>query len=71
MLLDTTVAASTDFPQDSVFARKVAEKRRLADFEDLHDVLDSGVLVTVLAEQANGGINDLLPQPSFLALAKA
>ena len=71
MLLDTTVAASTDFPQDSVFARKVAEKRRLADFEDLDDVLDPGVLVTVLAEQANRGINDLLPQPSFLALAKA
>ena len=71
MLLDATVAASTDFPQDSIFARKVAKKRGLADFEDLDDVLDSGVLVTMLAEQANRGVNDLLPQPSFLALAKA
>ena len=71
MVLDATEAAAANFAQDRILAREVAEKRGLADFQDLNDIFDSGILVSAFAEQANRSVNDLLPQPRFFALAKA
>src|SRR5438876_243399 len=39
--------------------------------EDIVQILDSGILVTVLAEQANRRVNNLLTQPRFFALTEA
>src|SRR5205807_4052147 len=71
MLLDTAETAAADLAQHAIFAWKITEKGGLADFEDLDDVLDSGILVTVLAEQANRRVNNLLTQPRFFALTEA
>jgi hypothetical protein len=71
MLLDATVAPPPDLAENRVLARKVAKECRLADFEELDNVLDPGVFVPVFAEQANRGVDNLLPQPCFLTLAKA
>jgi hypothetical protein len=71
MLLDTTETAAADFAQNGILAREITEKRGLADFEDPHDVLDPSILVTVLPEQANRRVNDLLTQPRFFALSEA
>jgi hypothetical protein len=53
-------AALADITQNRIFAGKIPEKGRLADLENVDDIVDPGVLVPMLAEQSKGGLDDLL-----------
>jgi hypothetical protein len=71
MLLDATEAAAANLSQHRIFTGKIPEKCWLADFQNLHNVFDSGVFVPARTEQANGRVDNLLPQSGLLALAEA
>jgi hypothetical protein len=63
--------AASDFPQDCILAGEITEECRLADFENLNDVIDPRVLVAAFPKQLNGSLYYFLAQPRLLALAKA
>src|SRR5262249_37930944 len=62
--------ASPNLTENRVFAREVAKERWLANFQNLHDIFYSGVLITVFAKQANRGFDDFLAKPRLLPLAQ-
>ena len=57
--------------KNCIFAGKITEESRLADFENLDDIVHAGVLVAALAKQLDRSLDDFLAQPHFLAFAKA
>src|SRR6202166_2088167 len=63
-------AELTHIPQNSVLAREIAEESRLADFENFDNIIDASFLVTLFAEQTDGGLDNLLAQPRLLALTQ-
>src|ERR1039457_7010498 len=69
-LADTGKPAFSHLAQNRILTGKIPEKGGLADFEHLHDVVDSGVLVSVLAKQLDRSIDNLLPQARLLPLPK-
>ena len=71
MFDDTGETALADVTQNRIFTRKIPEKSWLADLENVDYIVDSSVLVAMLAEQSKGGLNDLLPQSCLLTFAKA
>src|SRR5215831_880268 len=71
MLLDAAEAASPDLAQNGILAREISEKCGLADFQGRNDILDSRVFVAILPKQANGSLDNLLPQPRLFPLAKS
>jgi hypothetical protein len=70
VLSDAGKPAPAHFAKDRILAREISEEGRLADVQDLNDIVNSGVLVPVPAEQADRSIDNLLPQAHLLALAK-
>jgi hypothetical protein len=60
MFNDTGETALADVTQNRIFAGKIPEKGRLADFENVNDIVDPGGLVPMLAEQSKGSLDDLL-----------
>src|SRR5579864_5501030 len=64
-------ATLTHVPQHSVLAREITKESRLADFENLDDVIDAGFLVALFAEQSDGGLDNLLAKPRLFAFPKA
>src|ERR1700729_436874 len=56
--------------QNCILAWEIAEESRLADFENFDDVIDTGSLIALFAEQSYGRVDDLLTQPRLLAFAK-
>ena len=67
----TGETALADVPQNCIFTGKIPEKGWLADLENVDNIVDSGVLVAMLAEQSKGSLDNLLPQSCLLAFAKA
>jgi len=67
----TRKRAPSHFAQHRIFARKVAEESRLADVENLDDIVDPGVVVSAFAKHPQRGFDNLLAQPGFLALPKS
>src|SRR6516164_5346216 len=61
----------THIPQNSVLAREIAEESRLADFENVDDIIDPGLLVALFAEQPDGCLDNLLTKSRLLPLTKA
>jgi hypothetical protein len=61
MFNDTRETALADVTQNRIFTGKIPEKGRLADLENVNDIVDSGVLVPMLSEKSKGGLDDLLP----------
>jgi hypothetical protein len=61
MLDYTGETALADITQNRIFTGKIPEKGRLADLENVNDVVDPCILVPMLAEQSKGGLDDLLP----------
>jgi hypothetical protein len=59
-----------DFAQYRIFAGEVAEKRRLADFQSVYNIVDARVFVAALAKKMQSRFDDLLAKPRFLAFAK-
>ena len=51
---------TADFTQNRILAGKIPEKGRLADLENVNDIVDPGGLVPMLAEEPKGGLDDLL-----------
>jgi len=49
---------------------KIAEKCGLADFQGMHDVIDTGIFVAALAKKMQRGFDDLLAEARFLTFAK-
>src|SRR5713226_429501 len=52
-------AAPADFTQNSILGREITKEGRLADFENLDDVIDASILVAPLTEQFNSSLDDL------------
>ncbi|HUD65841.1 MAG TPA: hypothetical protein VMQ17_14730 [Candidatus Sulfotelmatobacter sp.] len=61
MFDDTGETAPADVTQNCIFTRKIPEKGRLADLENVDYIVNSSVLVAMLAEQSKGSLNYLLP----------
>jgi hypothetical protein len=59
------------FAQYGIFAGEIAEKRGLANFQSLNNVVDACVLVAALAKKMQSRFHDLLAKARFLAFAKA
>src|ERR1700722_194240 len=64
------IPAIAHFVENSVLGGKIAEECWLADFENLHNIFDAGVFVSLGAEEPQWGFNNFLAQPRFLALAE-
>jgi hypothetical protein len=60
MLLDTRESPPAHLAKYRILAWEVTEESWLAYFENLHDIVHSGVLVSTLPEQPNRRLNDLL-----------
>src|SRR6266851_7315388 len=68
---DASKSSPPDLAQNCVFAWKVAEESRLANFEGLHNIVDTRLFIPPLAEQSNRSIDDLLTEACFLAFPEA
>src|SRR6266851_5201308 len=71
VLGDAGKSSPPDFAQNRVLGREIAEKSRLADFEQLHDIVNARLFVPPLAEQSDCGINVLLTKACLLAFSEA
>jgi hypothetical protein len=71
MFNDTRETALADVTQNRILAGKITEKGRLADLENVNDIVDPGGLVPMLAEQSKGSLDDLLAQSCLLTFAKS
>src|ERR1700752_5408983 len=67
---DAGIAAIAHFVENGVLGGKIAEESRLADFENLHNIFDARIFVSLGAEEPQSGINNFLAQPRFLSLAE-
>src|ERR1700746_3277703 len=67
---DAGIAAIAHFVENGVLGGKIAEECRLADFENLHNIFNARVFVSLGAEEPQGGVNNFPAQPRLLALAK-
>src|SRR5256884_5810353 len=70
-LFPYTTLFRSHFSQYGIFAGKIAEKRGLANFQSLNNVVDACVLVAALAKKMQSRFDDLLTKARFLAFAKA
>src|SRR2546426_7841553 len=70
LLADAGVASRSYFSQNGVLAGKIAEKSRLADLQNPHNVVHPRLLIAALAEQLHGGLDDLLAKPRLLAFTE-
>src|SRR5579863_8982534 len=61
---------ASDLTQNRIFAREIAKKSGLADFQSVHDVVDACVFVAALAEKVQSGFDDLLSEARLLSFTK-
>ena len=71
MFDDTGEPALSDVSQYRIFTGEIPEECRLADLENVDNIVNAGVLVTLLAEKSDGSFDNLLAQSSLLAFPKA
>jgi len=70
MFDDAGEAALADVAKDCIFAGKISEEGGLADLENVDNIVDARVLVTLFAEQFDSGLDNLLAQSRLFAFAK-
>src|ERR1700752_3044018 len=68
---DAGIAAIAHFVENRVLGGEITEECGLADFENLHNIFDARIFVTLCAEEPQRGVNNFLTQPRFLSLAKS
>ncbi len=65
------IPAIAHFVENRVLGGEIAEECGLTDFENLHNIFDAGIFVSLGAEEPQCGFNNFLAQPRFLALAES
>src|SRR4029077_630213 len=71
VICDASKSSPPDLAQNRVFAREIAEERRLANLKGLHDIVNARLLIPSLAKQSNCSIYDLLAETCLLAFPEA
>src|SRR5216683_5482208 len=71
VVVDASKSSPPDLAQNCIFAWKIAKESGLANFERLHNIVDTRLFIPPLAEQSNRSIDDLLTETCFLAFPEA